>query len=512
MQLILNMSKIISVTSKIFLILIVLFSGPACYAQQNLPIAPEIKYVSIDKDNGFVHMEWDASPSANIESYIMSTVRYSGPHKLTATYFDTVPGNVLHYAYHPDTPGSRMYVVIALDTFGNESLIGNDFHKPVSLEIKYDSCSSSMLLSWDNYIGWNNQLSGYRVFYRNGEDENSDFMLLERTDTSHLSAVQMNVTENEHYEYLIEAFTNQELTSTSNKISYFTYMPKAPDFVNLDYVSVLDERTLEISFSADISGEINDFRVSRSTSPSGSFSTVETFLDLSTPTVYLTDNVATQGEKFYYRIEALNSCLNPILNSNQGNNIIVRGESKESEVSLEWDAYEQFSNGIAEYEIYRKDASGFFEKVASVPASSNSYREDIMQAGNRQLRGRFSYLIKAIENGQNPLGITGISNSNEVEVDVETRMFMPNAFTPNNDGNNDVFMPILDFIPRDYKMLIFDRSGKNLFSSTDPNLGWDGSLNGSGKAREGVYIYHIEYLSYNGVRQIKTGNLTLVYP
>ena len=506
------MSKSAASLRQSFFSLILFFSGMNCFAQQNLPIAPEIKYVSIDKDNGYVHMEWEASPSENIDSYIMSTVRYSGPHELTAYYFDTVPGNVLQYAYHPDTPESRMYVVVAHDIYGNESLIGNGFHKPVTMDVKYDSCNSSMLISWDNYVGWKNQLSGYRVYYRNGDDESSEFKLLERTDTMNFAAIQNNVSENEQYEYVIEAFTNQDLKSTSNKISYFTYMPAAPDFVNLDYVSVLDERSVEVSFSADLSGEINDFRVTKSNSPTGIFSTVETYMDLTEPTVYLTDNIASRGEKFYYRIEALNSCLNPVLNSNLGNNIIAKGEAEESQVSLNWDFYEAFTKGVEAYDIYRKGSTGFFEKIASVPPTINTFSENVLQTGQQQLSGRFTYRVEAVEGGQNPYGITGISKSNEVDVDVETRMFMPNAFTPNDDGNNDVFMPIFDFVPRDYKMLIFDRSGKNLFATTDPGIGWDGLRNGSGKAREGVYIYHIEYLSYNGVRQIKTGNLTLIYP
>ena len=90
-------------------------------------------------------------------------------------------------------------------------------------------------------------------------------------------------------------------------------------------------------------------------------------------------------------------------------------------------------------------------------------------------------------------------------------MWMPNAFSPDGHSNNR-FHPVMDFIPKDFKMLIFDRTGKVLFHTTDPSYegGWDGTMNGSGRAREGVYIYHVTYLSYNGVRRELTGNLTLV--
>lgn len=61
--------------------------------------------------------------------------------------------------------------------------------------------------------------------------------------------------------------------------------------------------------------------------------------------------------------------------------------------------------------------------------------------------------------------------------------YMPNAFTPNNDGHNDVIKPVLKGIET-YQIKIFDRWGKIVFSSDDPYEGWDG--NG---VSEGVYNY-----------------------
>ena len=61
--------------------------------------------------------------------------------------------------------------------------------------------------------------------------------------------------------------------------------------------------------------------------------------------------------------------------------------------------------------------------------------------------------------------------------------YMPNAFTPNNDGHNDVIKPVLNGIET-YQIKIFDRWGKIVFSSNDPYEGWDG--NG---VSEGVYNY-----------------------
>ena len=67
--------------------------------------------------------------------------------------------------------------------------------------------------------------------------------------------------------------------------------------------------------------------------------------------------------------------------------------------------------------------------------------------------------------------------------------WIPNSFTPNNDGINDVWQPwgnVIDLESFDLK--IFDRWGQLMFQSNDPNLPWDGSGSG-GQIGVGVYAY-----------------------
>jgi len=57
-------------------------------------------------------------------------------------------------------------------------------------------------------------------------------------------------------------------------------------------------------------------------------------------------------------------------------------------------------------------------------------------------------------------------------------IYMPNAFTPNNDGKNDVFRPVIYGQIEQYRLTIFNRWGQIVFISTDPSKGWDGSVRG----------------------------------
>jgi len=68
-------------------------------------------------------------------------------------------------------------------------------------------------------------------------------------------------------------------------------------------------------------------------------------------------------------------------------------------------------------------------------------------------------------------------------------IYIPNAFTPNGDGLNDVFLPKGDYI-ENFEMFIFDRWGQQIFHTTDIYNGWDGTMHGN-KVQEDTYVYLI---------------------
>lgn len=73
------------------------------------------------------------------------------------------------------------------------------------------------------------------------------------------------------------------------------------------------------------------------------------------------------------------------------------------------------------------------------------------------------------------------------------KLFVPNAFSPNDDGANDWFQPQTnpEIAILEYQLLIFDRWGNLVFQSTDWTRGWDGQSKGE-KAPQGVYLYAIQ--------------------
>ncbi len=89
---------------------------------------------------------------------------------------------------------------------------------------------------------------------------------------------------------------------------------------------------------------------------------------------------------------------------------------------------------------------------------------------------------------------------------------LPNAFSPNGDGINDVFMPIRRYdLVKQYHLMIFNRWGQQVFETEDIGQGWDGTYRGR-QSPLGTYIYKIVYTSYptGAQAQIETGEVVLV--
>ncbi|MDQ6845739.1 MAG: gliding motility-associated C-terminal domain-containing protein, partial [Bacteroidota bacterium] len=71
-------------------------------------------------------------------------------------------------------------------------------------------------------------------------------------------------------------------------------------------------------------------------------------------------------------------------------------------------------------------------------------------------------------------------------------LIIPNAFSPNRDGLNDVFRPVFDCNPGEYQMKIYDRYGSVVYQSDKVNEGWNGAKK-QNDLPAGVYVWTINY-------------------
>jgi gliding motility-associated-like protein len=97
-----------------------------------------------------------------------------------------------------------------------------------------------------------------------------------------------------------------------------------------------------------------------------------------------------------------------------------------------------------------------------------------------------------------------------VNVRDEIQIFIPNAFTPDDSGNNDQFM-VYGVGFTTYSMKIYDRWGKLVFSGNNSMSGWDGRSAETGKRMaQGIYIYHVVVTDNDGFQHSRMGKVTLI--
>jgi gliding motility-associated-like protein len=101
------------------------------------------------------------------------------------------------------------------------------------------------------------------------------------------------------------------------------------------------------------------------------------------------------------------------------------------------------------------------------------------------------------------------SGADDVNVYVYNEVYVPNAFTPNSDGNNDIFriIPIENYVLK--RLTIYNRWGSNIFNTSTPGIGWDGTFNHLPQPM-GTYIYYIFLRSSKGKEIVKKGTVLLL--
>jgi gliding motility-associated-like protein len=88
-------------------------------------------------------------------------------------------------------------------------------------------------------------------------------------------------------------------------------------------------------------------------------------------------------------------------------------------------------------------------------------------------------------------------------------IYVPTAFTPNDDGKNDLFVPIPVGIKQLNYFRVFNRQGQLLFSTTELQKGWDGKLAGVEQG-SGVFVWMVQGITNNGKIVSKKGTVTLI--
>ncbi len=171
----------------------------------------------------------------------------------------------------------------------------------------------------------------------------------------------------------------------------------------------------------------------------------------------------------------------------------------DNSVTLSWNEYEGWSNGVDHYVVEKFNAAGHLLQTVNV-SNATTYSDNAQDPDNQILL----YRITAIANEG---GIVP-SVSNTFTVSKNPNLFHPTAFTPNNDGLNDTFNVRGQFIAT-FELRIFNRWGEMLFVTENIDEGWDGQFRGS-LMPEGTYVFRATVTDQTGRTFEESGPFVLL--
>lgn len=206
-------------------------------------------------------------------------------------------------------------------------------------------------------------------------------------------------------------------------------------------------------------------------------------------------------QSYAYQIYVVDTCGDVSPAGNIGKTILLRAERNEGSVFLNWTPYEQWDSGVDRYQIELfNESTGEFQLVNSVSGGLLEYIDN-----NTELpQGTYCYRIVATEGN----GSRVVSVSNESCITVDPLLYFPNAFSPNGDGYNELFLIKGAYIDR-FNLEIYNRWGEKIFVTTNQATGWDGKINGQVEAPEGTYVFKVLGVGYEGEEILRSGTVTL---
>lgn len=425
----------------------------------------------------------------NLEGYAIDTIYEADKRSYTNT-----TSNAAYY--------HESYVIAAIDSSDNISPLSN-FLNTVYISGQLDTCAHNINLQWNRYLSENPTVSEYRIF---SSRDGSEFSLEALTESSDTSYSRENFESYSEYCFYIEAILPGDLSSRSNIFCINTGLPRPPGWINADYASYNDDSTVSLAFTIDPASELHDFRIERSTDSLSGHEIIYEGSHNEERIEYI-DNDPPEGIN-YYRMSALNSCNEPVIYSNYSSTVNLDISVENNLIHLQWTTYYNWLGGVLTYSIQRNNR-GFFEEIATLGSNDTSYTDNIRAFLYETDQEDLCYRIIA-EEGSNPYINNASSTSVTRCMEQPVNVFVPNAFTPDNNTLNEIFKPVISFTPLDYKMVIKNRSGKTLFETNDHLHGWDGRHN-SEMMPQDVYIWFLKLETPGGKTISKTGTVTIIF-
>lgn len=479
---------------------------------------PTINYVTVLPDNA-VEINWQQSPNTAPDGF---EVQFVEPSTGLRSTIDSVTGasatTYIDVTGSPET-ASIEYYVQAYDNCNNTSG-PNPTHSTINLTSTINSCAQEVTVNFTPYIGW-------------PTDTIQNYDLLVTLDGSQVDLVDLGNNFSAGggpYSYVYDiagllgdslTFTvtanhnNGVFTSNSNVEGLRLNALRSTAYNYISNASIELDGSVEVSWLADTAADLSYFLIKRGLD-SLTLEVIDTVavapggVSFENSYTDLTADANEQNGSLYYQIETLDTC-GFTTNSGIAKTIFLTADfdDQTGDNVLEWTNYEQeriillnstpyrfiSENVLVPIETFIPDTLSYLDPVATAISSDGSFCY--------RIQSEYQFRINDLRYSR-----TLVTNSNTQCVDLPPVIYIPNAFVPSSNIN-DNFKPVLLFPVEEYEFRIFDRWGKELFGTEDIIGGWDGSFNGE-KQPTGGYVYYVRVKTVEGRVEERRGVVALI--
>lgn len=253
---------------------------------------------------------------------------------------------------------------------------------------------------------------------------------------------------------------------------------------------------LTLNYHSNTPWTDTSYTIFRKSGPDGTFDSIAT-----TPDRQFVDTGLENNKEYWYKVRSKGyysitegNVPDPIYNNSQEVSAIptdtippcppdltIESQCDLKQNYLSWRLADSCSRDVDRYRVYFADE--IEKELAPIATIDDSAQTTFTHRPEKSLAG--CYAVSAIDVYGNETPI-----SNKQCVDKCFYYKLPNVFTPDGDGTNDKFIPFpYDFVEKvDFK--VYNRWGKLVFETDDPDINWDGTpMNSDEKVSDGIYYY-----------------------
>lgn len=464
------------------------------------PLPPVLLNVSIDNDATAVILKWLPSPSAGIEGYVIYRFVNNEGYAIDTLW------NPLATGYTDYNSGaffaSEAYVVAAIDTELNISPLSNHL-QTIFLNCSLDTCNNRIMMVWNQYKPEATQVMYYHIVV---SENFGNWVSIDSTGATknHFEWKSFNLSGN--YRIMVRAEMADNSVSLSNIVSVTTKLPKPPGWIEIANISISEENTVSVLVKYDPDTEINRFNIMRKKEGESTFTLLETIVSAG-GALACTDRHASIVSKYIYRVDAVNNCGAAVISSSQAGNMVLALTTDNYILSFTWNPYTWWPGGLHSYSLGYENREGYIE-IAAPDYADSVYSHDYSQLMYDLSTEKACFTITALRFSGSDNEYRSVSN--RVCIETVESIFFPTAFTPNGDGKNDHFGPVIPFTPISFLMIVRNRMGHEVYRTNSHDIPWDGTIKGNSLPPD-IYLWYVRIRTPSGKTIEKTGTVALIF-